>query len=120
MAAQLVQALAEAGLLAPRLEFGERRLERRAQLQRRLAPALGVEVGARAQRELLACEHRVAAREHGGEALLRAQRRAARARAGAGARGSSRARSQRPPATRSPSPKPTRTTSACASATGCT
>ena len=60
--------------LAPRLELGERRLEGDAQPERGLAPALGVDVGARAQRELLAGQRDVAAGEQRGEALLRAQR----------------------------------------------
>ena len=76
MRGQLVEARSEAGLLAPRLELGERGVQRDAELQRRLAPAPGVEVRARAQGELLAGEHGIAAGEHGGEALLRAQRHA--------------------------------------------
>jgi hypothetical protein len=54
LVAQLADALGEVGAVAPRLELGERRLKGDAQLQRGLAQAPGVEVGAGAQDELLA------------------------------------------------------------------
>ena len=89
------------------------------QLQGRLAPATRVDVGARAQRELLAGERERRAR--------RAARRGAPAGAGAAlrARAPARAAGARAPASSGPRrparPRrcPTRTTSACSSATSC-
>ena len=79
--AQLGQALGEVAARRPRLELGQGDGQRGVELQRGLAPAPGVDVLARAQGELLAGEHGVAAAEQRAEALLRAQRRvAARAR----------------------------------------
>jgi hypothetical protein len=72
--AELAQALGQVGPVPPGLELGEGGLERDAQLQRRLAQPPGVEIGARAQDELLAGQRGVAAAEQRREALLRAQR----------------------------------------------
>src|SRR4051794_40583202 len=71
--AQLLDARAEVAARRPRRELAERRGERDAQLQRRLALAAGGEVGAGAQRELLTRERDVAAGEERREALLGAQ-----------------------------------------------
>ena len=82
--AQLGQARAEVAARRPRLELGQRDGERGVELQRGLAPAPGVDVLARAQGELLAGQHGVAAAEQRAEALLRAQRRVAARCRGAG------------------------------------
>ena len=97
---ELVEAVAEVAAAAPALELGHRGLEREAQLQRRLALAVGVEVPARAQRELLAGERHVAAAEQRGQALCGPSTRGRFTRSG----GSSRAASQPPSATWSPAP----------------
>src|SRR3954452_14732772 len=73
--AQLGHARPEVAARRPGLELGQRNGERGVELQRGLAPASGVDILARAQRELLAGEDGVAAPEARAEALLRAQRR---------------------------------------------
>ena len=62
-----------AGVVEPLPELDQQRLEADPQLQRRLAVAAGVEVGAGAQQQRLAGVDLLAAAEHGGDPLLRAQ-----------------------------------------------
>ena len=96
-----------AGVREGALELDEQRLEADPQLQRRLAHAPGVEVGAGAQQQGLAGVDPLAAAEHRRDPLLRAQ---LLARAGAGARRRRRGRRpraaalKRPSATSSPLP----------------
>jgi hypothetical protein len=71
--AQLVDPHAEVAARGPWLELGERGDQRHLELERRLAAAAGVEVLARAQRELFAGQRGVASAEQRGEALLGAQ-----------------------------------------------
>ena len=54
-------------------QLGEQRFDADPQLQRRLAVAAGVEVGAGAQQQRLAGVEPLAAAEHRGDPLLRAQ-----------------------------------------------
>ena len=100
--AQLGQALGEVPARGPRLELGQRGREGRVELQGGLAAAPGVDVLARAQRELLAGQDGVAAAEQRAEALL--GRSAASRRVRGATSGSSSALTQRPSATCSPSP----------------
>ena len=65
-----------------RAHLGQQRLQPDPELQRRLARPLAVEVGAGAQQQRLAGVGGLAAAEHGGDPLLRAQRLGAAARAG--------------------------------------
>ena len=61
------------GVLDGAPQLGEQRLEADPQLQRRLAGAAGVEVGAGAQQHRLAGVDLLPPAEHGGDPLLRAQ-----------------------------------------------
>jgi hypothetical protein len=111
---ELVEPRAQVRARRPRGELAQRRLQRDAELERGLAMAAGGEIGAGAQRELLARERGVATAEQRGQALVGTQRGAAPP---ASKRGN--VERARPPAsaTCSPAPRPTRATSACARAT---
>ena len=94
--AQLVEAPRDRLGPAPALELRERRVEPGRELERRLAPAALVEVEPRAQRQLLAGEGDVAARQQRGEALLRVQEHRARRASAAAARARPPSRPRRP------------------------
>ena len=95
-----------AGVREGALQLDQQRLQPDSQLQRRLAVAAGVEVGAGAQQERLAGVEPLATAEHGGDPFLRAQVFLAppAARGAAGPTSTSRASWKRLSATSSPLP----------------
>ena len=77
--AQLLHASGQAADLRPGCELCDRCVQRDPQAQGCLPPALGIDVQAHAQRQLLTGQHGVASRQQRREALLGSQRRRARA-----------------------------------------